>query len=495
MLRNEISNEKDLLNIKSLHITKSINLILSFLPGKNNNDIYKKLLVNKINSKSNSNEKQNNKSFDLKISSSSNSIISINEDKENSQLTNKKIEKNFDFKRKILNTPDIKKFSITKTEFSNNKITPFSEGKVVVNNSTNLFFIIQPFKCAIQQFFLPIILDINNNNNLLFYKIVSQNIFEITKKIEFNNKILSDFKYNIINEIKKIINEIFICNKENDFNLFIYGSFSNGLSIETSDIDLLITYNQKVNCNQILIDELSEKIEKSKRFKSIKKIIHTHVPIIKLTYEIINKKINKIGINEINIDISFQNIYKKKIIPSVLIVNYIKTSLNFVPGGKKIILILKKLLHNRNLNSYYNGGLSSFSIFLLVFSFFKYRISIKVNIKNDNFGLFLIQFLDFYSQFDFSKFGIDINKINPYFSLQFYTFSFSDFGGPVIIDPITKMNIGSNSFRIDDVKICFRNFKNNLYKLYEKDKKENEFFYLNIENYVETCLNNNNEEI
>ena len=225
MLRNEISNEKDLLNIKSLHITKSINLILSFLPGKNNNDIYKKLLVNKINSKSNSNEKQNNKSFDLKISSSSNSIISINEDKENSQLTNKKIEKNFDFKRKILNTPDIKKFSITKTEFSNNKITPFSEGKVVVNNSTNLFFIIQPFKCAIQQFFLPIILDINNNNNLLFYKIVSQNIFEITKKIEFNNKILYDFKYNIINEIKKIINEIFICNKENDFNLFIYGSF------------------------------------------------------------------------------------------------------------------------------------------------------------------------------------------------------------------------------------------------------------------------------
>ena len=175
MLRNEISNEKDLLNIKSLHITKSINLILSFLPGKNNNDIYKKLLVNKINSKSNSNEKQNNKSFDLKISSSSNSIISINEDKENSQLTNKKIEKNFDFKRKILNTPDIKKFSITKTEFSNNKITPFSEGKVVVNNSTNLFFIIQPFKCAIQQFFLPIILDINNNNNLLFYKKINSN--------------------------------------------------------------------------------------------------------------------------------------------------------------------------------------------------------------------------------------------------------------------------------------------------------------------------------
>ena len=57
------------------------------------------------------------------------------------------------------------------------------------------------------------------------------------------------------------------------------------------------------------------------------------------------------------------------------------------------------------------------------------------------------------------------------------------------------MNIGSNSFRIDDVKICFRNFKNNLYKLYEKDKKENEFFYLNIENYVESCLNDNIEEI
>ena len=131
-------------------------------------------------------------------------------------------------------------------------------------------------------------------------------------------------------------------------------------------------------------------------------------------------------------------------------------------------------MHNKNLNSYYNGGLSSFSIFLLVFSLFKYRIFLKVNIKNDNLGLFLIQFLDFYSQFDFSKFGIDINKINPYFSLQLYNFSFSDFG---------------------DIKICFRNFKSNLYKLYEKDKKENEFFYLNIENYVESCLNDNIEEI
>ena len=31
MLRNEISNEKDLLNIKSLHITKSINLMTIFI--------------------------------------------------------------------------------------------------------------------------------------------------------------------------------------------------------------------------------------------------------------------------------------------------------------------------------------------------------------------------------------------------------------------------------------------------------------------------------
>ena len=78
MLRQEINNEKDLLNIKSLHISKSINLILSFLPGIFNNDTYKKLLLYKINSKSNTNENQNNKSNDLKISSSSSSFISNN---------------------------------------------------------------------------------------------------------------------------------------------------------------------------------------------------------------------------------------------------------------------------------------------------------------------------------------------------------------------------------------------------------------------------------
>lgn len=330
-----------------------------------------------------------------------------------------------------------------------------------------------------------------SKKNYLFYNILSENIFEITNIIDYNNKIIYDFKCMAINEIKKIIQKTFICNKENNFNLYIYGSFANGLNIETSDIDLLLTYNEKANCSQILIEELSEKLELSKIFKSVQKITHAHVPIIKLNYEISNNEMKKIGINDIHIDISFQNIFNKKIIPSLLIVNYIKRYLKIVPGGRNIILIIKKYLYNKGLNSYYNGGLSSFSIFLLVFSFFKYRFSLNIKIKNDNFGLFLFQFLEFYSQFDFTKFGIDLNRYNPFFTLIFYPMTISEYGGPVIIDPITHINIGSGSFRINEIKQSFNNFKNNLRELYEKDKNENDLFYLRIENYVNYCLNQN----
>ena len=103
----------------------------------------------------------------------------------------------------------------------------------------------------------------------------------------------------------------------------------------------------------------------------------------------------------------------------------------------------------------------------------------------------MFQFLEFYSQFDFTKFGIDLNRYNPFFTLIFYPMTISEYGGPVIIDPITHINIGSGSFRINEIKQSFNNFKNNLRELYEKDKNENDLFYLRIENYVNYCLNQN----
>lgn len=483
LIHSNNNNDSCLLKINSSQIQKCINIIISFLP-----ETYKKSLCQILRQKINKiNSKKVLKFTNLKLKNE----YSI-DDKENIQMNNKVSLLYSDNQIKKNNTiPYSKSYNLNSTEKL--KITPFSEGKSVVKNSKDFFFVVQSFKSVIEQFNLPSFSDMKiiSKKNYLFYNILSENIFEITNIIDYNNKIIYDFKCMAINEIKKIIQKTFICNKENNFNLYIYGSFANGLNIETSDIDLLLTYNEKANCSQILIEELSEKLELSKIFKSVQKITHAHVPIIKLNYEISNNEMKKIGINDIHIDISFQNIFNKKIIPSLLIVNYIKRYLKIVPGGRNIILIIKKYLYNKGLNSYYNGGLSSFSIFLLVFSFFKYRFSLNIKIKNDNFGLFLFQFLEFYSQFDFTKFGIDLNRYNPFFTLIFYPMTISEYGGPVIIDPITHINIGSGSFRINEIKQSFNNFKNNLRELYEKDKNENDLFYLRIENYVNYCLNQN----
>jgi DNA polymerase sigma len=66
--------------------------------------------------------------------------------------------------------------------------------------------------------------------------------------------------------------------------LEIYGSFANGLSIESSDIDLALKCEQnEINKNIILITNY---FKKSNKFDSIIPIFTASVPVIKLVTKI-----------------------------------------------------------------------------------------------------------------------------------------------------------------------------------------------------------------
>jgi len=383
----------------------------------------------------------------------------------------------------ISNNPLDKNHLCDKIKKQNKKI-PFSEEKIVVNNnfynnSKKLFFIINNspfinvFNYFKNYFKLPNIVNSPLSNKEIFYEHLTKNIIDININIENITNKLFKTKLNIYTIINKLVMNCFNT-KENEFLVDLYGSFINGLCIESSDVDILIRFKQfKLYSSENLINILSEEINKLNYFKIINKLPHAKIPIIKLEFNLENNcpnLFNETNIKKINIDICFQNtsLLPNNFVPSLLIIDEIRNLVNYLPGSKYVIRTLKKLLKFKNLNNYYSGGLSSFSVFVMVFAFYKYKCIINKFEKNENLGNFFYQFIDFYSNFDYYTYGINYKNFFPYFIINNNHFQ----NIPMIIDPITQNNIGSGTFKIEGIKELFKELKKYLDTKFNCEEKD-----------------------
>ena len=355
---------------------------------------------------------------------------------------------------------------------------------------------------------LPYILEPNKDNlsfeKCYFYKKLSENIVSFYNEIIYKNEIIFPLKRKLNSIVLKIINQEI--NKSlkpyNIINLVIYGSQASGLSLPESDIDLLLIYYDSNNSLEKLINELYKCLQISHKFFNITSLPKASSPLIKIAYK---TNSNEMDISILHMDISFHNIFPNKttiyFTPSLLIVRYIQRSIEYLPQSKNIIIIIKKYLKNIGLNNYYTGGLSSFSIFLLVFSFYKYIIKLFGNDVVNNFyiGQFLIQFLDFFSKFNFNQYIININKEIPFIikekrniceicekdsNNKSKNINQNDIANAVILDPFTLNNIACNSFRINEIQQKFDSLKYNLLSNYKKLYK--------IKNTSKKKVNSNN---
>jgi DNA polymerase sigma len=350
---------------------------------------------------------------------------------------------------------------------------------------------------------LPFIIDQNKNNlsyeKCYYYKKLSENIVSFYNEIIYNNEIIFPLKKKLNSIVLKIINQSINTTLKpyNIINLIIYGSQASGLSLPESDIDLLLIYYDSNNSLEMLINELYKCLQMSKKFQNVTSLPKASSPLIKIEYK---ANIDEMDISILHMDISFHNIFPNKatiyFTPSLLIVKYIQRSIEYLPQSKNIIILIKKYLKNIGLNNYYTGGLSSFSIFLLVFSFYKYIIKLFGNevVNNYYIGQFLIQFLDFYSKFNFSDYIININKEIPFIikekrnnnenkpktsnndcninkNNKIQYINENNIANAVILDPFTLNNIASNSFRIIEIQQKFDSLKNNLLVNFEKTYK------------------------
>ena len=300
---------------------------------------------------------------------------------------------------------------------------------------------------------------------------LTEEILSHEENISNNSILLEKYRKEIYEKIKTFIENVL--NKNNFVaKLVNYGSHETGLSIEFSDIDILIKFCKINNINNICINnqqnieeilaliynELNNEKEKF-NILQINAIYTASVPVLKIKFSleniIPNEIKNKIKENyvfnfeedilQLNFDFTFQEVDNIDIdikIPSLQIISFVKSSINIYKEIKPIILILKRFMKINKLNSSFHGGLSSYSLFLLLYSYIKYMFA-----PNNSIGHYLYGFFEFYSNFNFG-----IHYINPILDCPFMIMDELHESGMMLIDPITSLNVAKSTFRIDQIK-------------------------------------------
>ena len=341
---------------------------------------------------------------------------------------------------------------------------------------------------------------INIQNNIIF----QENIFMLNKKlhnniIEYNTDleealvIQRKIKEEITNYFSSLINELF-----KDSTLSAYGSSLYKLDIDNSDLDLSISTESNISLSE-LNDYLLENNDNNK-FIKINAILSASVPIIKL--EIDYLKMNNDVINElyeslkntkyyktyyenkndnymniINIDISLNS-------ANNLQLQFIKDTLIKYPEIKYLIKILKKLLQLKQMNNSYKGGMSSYCLFLLLYSYIKLyfnKDNSNIIINNLDYGSLLTGFLFHYINYvDFNCTIIAPHLINPFVvkgSLDIV---------PTIIEPTSKKNAGKNIYKIFDVINTFSQIYKDIFFILNNDNTNKNLIYQLLMKYSNT---------
>ena len=329
----------------------------------------------------------------------------------------------------------------------------------------------------------------NKNHNPLSFIVGGINQFtnEIKKNtliVNKNKEILFKYRKLYIDKIESLIfNSLNQMNIQ--FEIIKYGSYITGLSIESSDIDFMLKIYERNILRNVMsyLIEIFESENNKDIFEVIYPIYTASIPLIKLEcniWKIIkdeqinnyfkNYPYDKKEIRRLKFDISFFEIIslnKSIKLPSENILNYINENIQKYPFLIDIIYILKRYMLKEGLNESYKGGISSYSLFLLVLAYIK---SNKGNI-NISLGSLLIEILTFYSNFCFYNYII-------YPGRDDYIYQFNkNCNGSFLIDirdPITELNVAHSSFRVSDIQNSFGNAAHYLvYKLSNMFKNQN----------------------
>ena len=313
---------------------------------------------------------------------------------------------------------------------------------------------------------------------LYYYHVPSDAFLEILSK---EIKIYESFTTKNIEILDKIRKKYFIkvekliqtgLSKKYEIKFGHYGSFFTNLSIEGSDVDIRVYYKPLKPNLDFLKDIINLLNSHLNEFDNINPILSASVPVINLQINI-GQEINydtlkfmsyfeKKDISHINIDLTFTSDEKEFKRPEE-IVNYINKNVKNYEDIRPLLLVIKRYFRIMKMNKSFTGGLSSYSLFLLILAFLK-NCEEKMNL-----GKLLYYFMEKYSFYDFKNYGIDVEGKDLYYPLDNIikesdiqnSENYDDISEHArteeikILDPLTKLNVAKSSFRLDEIKNTF----------------------------------------
>ncbi|KAL4616939.1 DNA polymerase sigma-like [Arapaima gigas] len=241
----------------------------------------------------------------------------------------------------------------------------------------------------------------------------------------------------VVNRIETVIKELWP-----SADVQIFGSFSTGLYLPTSDIDLVVFGKW----DRPPLQQLEQALRKHNVAEphSIKVLDKATVPIIKLTDQE----------TEVKVDISFN--VETGVKAARLIKDYVQryTVLPY------LIFVLKQFLLQRDLNEVFTGGISSYSLILMAISFLQLHPRIDARDPNINLGILLIEFFELYGRhFNYIKTGIRIKDGGAYVAKEEIMKTMTNGYRPSMLcieDPLLPGNdVGRSSYGAMQVKQVF----------------------------------------
>ncbi|XP_067268461.1 terminal nucleotidyltransferase 4A isoform X3 [Chanodichthys erythropterus] len=222
----------------------------------------------------------------------------------------------------------------------------------------------------------------------------------------------------------------------------IFGSFSTGLFLPTSDIDLVVFGKWE----KPPLQQLEQALRKHNVAEpySIKVLDKATVPIIKLTDQE----------TDVKVDISFN------VETGIKAASFIKEYVKKYTVLPYLIFVLKQFLLQRDLNEVFTGGISSYSLILMVISFLQLHPRIDARNPNMNLGILLIEFFELYGRhFNYLKTGIRIKNGGAYMAKEDIMKAMSNGYRPSMLcieDPLLPGNdVGRSSYGAMQVKEAF----------------------------------------
>ncbi|MFT7807025.1 non-canonical poly(A) RNA polymerase PAPD5-like isoform X1 [Arapaima gigas] len=241
----------------------------------------------------------------------------------------------------------------------------------------------------------------------------------------------------VVDRIERVIKDLWPC-----ADVQVFGSFSTGLYLPTSDIDLVV-FGKWDNLPLWTLEEALRKSNVADE-NSVKVLDKATVPIIKLTD----------SYTEVKVDISF-NVQN-----GVKAAQLIKEFKKKYPVLPYLVLVLKQFLLQRDLNEVFTGGIGSYSLFLMVVSFLQLHYREDASSPNANVGVLLIEFFELYGRnFNYMKTGIRIKDGGSYVAKDEVQRNMLDGYRPSMLyieDPLQPGNdVGRSSYGAMQVKQAF----------------------------------------